>query len=193
MSGKLNHFVYYKKDTGDIFGISPVRPSDPQISFLEVPIESVYNILTGKELKSLYTIQYNPKEKKMEMVLKNQNTFQGNTVNDFIHEILPTDREADITLIHDIPNTCWKIQVGKELLKSIRQNGLTLNNNLLFSVTEKGDPNILYRTLFVDFRRATTDNYYIIPFKMDFETSDTEYSVYTSKVFDTYNLTKVLK
>lgn len=188
----LNQIMYvsFEKNTGRIFGIS--NEKDPDANLIEVSLKEVESLLEGKESFSNYAVEYNPKTKTLEFVNKFEHVFDHFSVNDFIYEILENDIEdADITLTQDIPNTCWKIELGKELKKNLRSKGVSLNSGLLFSVTAKGDPNILYKTLSVHFGTIVNDNYFIIPFSMPFETEKENISIYTSRRFDTYKFKRI--
>jgi hypothetical protein len=183
-------FVMFDKDTGTVHSIG--NEYDGVSSYIGVPLSKVSSIIEGKEPKFNYVVQYNPKTKDLEFVNKFEHTDESLGVKDFIFELTEDALiDPDIIVIQDIPNTCWKIQIGKELKKNLRTNGASLNANLLFSVTAKGDPNILYKTLFVEFNRVASDNYYIIPFSMPFETTDEAISVYTARRFDTYQFKRI--
>lgn len=183
-------WVIFNKDTGAVTAIS--NEKNEEDNAIAVPLSEVKTILEGKDSRRNYVVQYNPKIKNLEFVPKHSYVFDAYSIKDFVYEMPEhTDSEADITLIQDVPNTCWKIQLGKHLRRNLREKGISLNTNLLFSVTKKGDPNILYKSLSVHFSQVVGDNYYIIPFSMPFETEDMPISVYTSKRFDTYYLKRI--
>lgn len=188
MPTKIMH-VYFREGTGDIYRIS-TRSGENSIP---VPIEDVLGMIRGKESKRHYCVEFNPKTKQLEMKHRGQDNFEGATVNDYIYEILDTDVEdPDLKITQDIPNTCWKIELGKNMKKNLKSKGVRLNTSLKFSVTEKSDPNILYKTLTVDFSQAMKDNYVVLPFSMSFETTDKKVSIYTDKRFDTYQYKRIL-
>jgi len=183
-------WVIFNKDTGNVTGIS--NEKDEAQNCISVPLSEVKHIMEGKDSRRNYIVQYNPKIKNLEFVAKHSYVFDAYSIKDFVYELPEiSNTEADITLTQDVPNTCWKIQLGKHLRRNLREKGISLNTNLLFSVTKKGDPNILYKSLSVHFSQVVSDNYYIIPFSMPFETEDTPVSVYTSKRFDTYHLKRI--
>jgi hypothetical protein len=189
MSEKLT-YVIFNKDTGEITGIrNSVDESD---TYIQVPLKDVLSLKRGQESKKNYIVQYNPKSKTLELQSKYDQSFDAASVNDIIYEI-PTDNvdDADVQIVQDIPNTCWKIKVGNTLKKNIKSKGINLNASMMFSITEKGDPNILYKTLSVHVGQALNDNYYVVPFSMPFEETNTPLSIYTVRRFDTYNLTRI--
>jgi len=183
-------FVSFNKDTGDITSIG--NEADESISYILVPLSDVINILDGIEPAKNYVVQYDPKTKNLEFVSRFEFVYDNCSVDELIYEVPEeSTEEPDILLIQDIPNTCWKVQVGKEFKSNLKSKGVSLNANLMFSVTEKNDPNVLYKTLFIDFGQAVGDNYYIIPFTMPFEETNLPISVYTSKRFDTYQFKRI--
>lgn len=183
-------YVIFDKDTGEITGVT--NETSIESSYLQVPLADVKTLINGEELLSNYHVQYNPKIKELEFQSKHEYVLDALTVKDFIYELPQGGNiDADVQVIQDIPNTCWKVKLGKSLRSNIKTKGINLNANFLFSITKKGDPNILYKTLNVHIGQTVSDNYCIIPFTMPFETTDTPISVYTSRRFDTYQLTRI--
>jgi len=189
MAEKVMH-VGYAPDTGEILGIAARQR--PDVNSVAVPLAEVKGILEGLELISNYQVQYSTESKQMEFASKHNTEVTGTTINDFIYE-LPEDNEqdSDIQIIQDIPNTCWKIVIGKRLRENLMKKGINLNHKMVLSVTEKGDPNILYKTLFADLSSIVTDNYVILPFSMPFEYTNQPFSVYTARRFDTYQIKRI--
>lgn len=184
-------YVIFNKDSGEIESISNDVTNED--TYIQVPLADVLSLKTGVEDISNYHVQYNPKNKELELKSKYEFALDALTVNDSIYElpeILIDD--ADVQVIQDIPNTCWKIKLGNSIRDNIKRKGINLNANFLFSVTKKGDPNILYKTLSVHIGKTVADNYCIVPFDMPFETTKIPVSVYTARKFDTYQLTRIL-
>lgn len=183
-------YVRFEQDTGRILGISP-KPSANHHN-IEVNLEDVIGILEGKERKRNYRVEYDPKTKQLALVNQHEKQFDGACVNEFIYEIPETqEKDSDITVIQDIPNSCWKILLGKKLNQNLKRQGVKLNTEIAFSVTAKHDPNILYKTLSADFSAIVRDNYAVIPFTMSFEQDIAPISVFTAKQFDTYSFQRI--
>lgn len=184
-------YVIFNKDSGEIESISNDVTNED--TYIQVPLADVLSLKTGVEDISNYHVQYNPKNKELELKSKYEFALDALTVNDSIYE-LPENSvdDADVQVIQDIPNTCWKIKLGNSIRDNIKRKGINLNANFLFSITKKGDPNILYKTLSVHIGKTVADNYCIVPFDMPFETTDIPVSVYTARKFDTYQLTRIL-
>lgn len=184
-------YIIFNKDNGEILSISNV--ADNNESYIQVPAAEVLSLKQGTEDISNYHVQYNPKIKELELKSKYEFALDALTVNDSIYE-LPEDAidDADVQVTQDIPNACWKVTLGKSLKENIKRKGINLNASFLFSVTKKGDPNILYKTLSVHVGQTVADNYCVVPFDMPFETTKIPVSVYTARKFDTYQLTRIL-
>ena len=184
-------YVIFNKDSGEIDSISNTVTNED--TYIQVPLADVLSLKTGVEDISNYHVQYNPKNKELELKSKYEFALDALTVNDSIYELPETlIDDADVQVIQDIPNTCWKIKLGNSIRDNIKRKGINLNANFLFSVTKKGDPNILYKTLSVHIGKTVADNYCIVPFDMPFETTKIPVSVYTARKFDTYQLTRIL-
>lgn len=184
------YYVMYDKSNGRVIGIGNMP--EESMDYIQVPKEQVSSIKNGLEVIASYHVQYNPKTKSMEFKPRYEHTYEANSINDYIYEI-PTVAidNPDLTITQDVPNTCWKIEIGKELKRNLKANGVRLNTNIMFSITAKGDPNILYKTLFAHLGTTLNDNYCIVPFSMPFETTDESISIYTSKQFDTYQFKRI--
>jgi len=183
-------YVRFEEDTGKIIGISP-KPSANHHD-IAVDLEEVVGILQGKERRRNYRVEYDPKKKQLALVNVHEMQFDGASVNDFIYELPENnDDNADITVLQDIPNSCWKILLGKSLNQNLKQQGVRLNREITFSVTAKHDPNVLYKTLSVDFSRVVRDNYAVVPFDMKFEEEIQDISVFTAKMFEKYSFQRI--
>lgn len=191
MSQHIMH-VRFEEKTGNILEISPTKKGKNTIP---VPLSGVSGLLEGKERRRDYRVEFNSKTKELGLVnLKIQN-FDGYSVNDFLYEI-PEHTETtdpDISIQQDAVNTCWKIKIGSSLKRNLNKKGIELNSVLHFSITAKHDPNLLYKQLVVDFGNILNQNYAIIDFTMPFETEEhVPISVFTARVFDTYEFVRTL-
>jgi hypothetical protein len=184
-------FVKFKEETGEIIGIGP-RP-DINHNCLEVNLADVLPIIEGKESRKNYRVQFDSKSNNLKLVNVTEYSFNSSNVNDFLYEIPENlDDDADIVVEQNIPETCWKIKLGKNLKKNMKAKGIKLNTTMAFSVTAKHDPNILYKTLFVDFSKVLFDNYCVLDFTMPFEQKNTPLSVFTMRKFDSYDFQRIL-
>lgn len=184
-------FVKYIEETGEIVGVG--AREDANYRCLEVDIEEVIDIIEGREPRRNYKVQYNPKKKSLELVNVTEYTFDSSDINDFIYEIPEKQvTDPDILVEHDLKNRCWRIIAGKELTKSVKSKGLKLNNKLFFSITAKHDPNIVYKTFSIDFSAISKKHYEILDFTMPFEDTDASISIFTRKIFDSYQFKRIV-
>lgn len=189
MSENTVMWVIFEKDTGKVLGVSP---KNEEKNSIPVDLEDVKGILDGTESKKSYRVEYNPKIKELELQNLHLQSFDGASVDDFIYEVPEgASEDSDIAIEQNIPETCWKVKIGKQLKRNLRRQGIRLNSVLNFSITAKHDPNILYKTLSVDFSRILNDNYVVLDFDMQFEREKTPVSVFTSRRFDTYSFTRI--
>jgi hypothetical protein len=65
-------------------------------------------------------------------------------------------------------------------------SGYNPNETLYFSVTEKYNPNILYRSLEFNVGELLSESVSIIPFICDAEHDPNNVSIYTARYFDKY-------
>ncbi len=190
MSEKMM-YVRFEKETGDVLGISGREPAHE--TSIPVPLADVMPILDGIETADSFEVKYNPKTKQFEFASRYDTKVDGDSVNDFIYEVPEEDVEdPDILIVQDIPNTCWKIFIGKTLLSNLRNKGVNISHKMMLSITDKGDPNILYKTLFVDVGQVIRDNYVVLPMTTITEIDPHPISIFTSRRFDTYQFKRIL-
>ena len=177
-------YVIFEKDTGKVLGVSPKKEDDNSIL---VDYEEVKGLIAGQERRKDYRVEYNLKTKQLELKNLQLQSLDGFTINDFIYEVpeIVTD-DPDVTIEQDQKEKCWRITLGHGLKRNSIRQEVEYISNVNFSVTKKHDPNILYKTLTVDFSKILQDNYAVLPFTMPFEHDNTEISIFTSRRFDTY-------
>ena len=189
MSEKMM-YVKFDKETGSILGIK--GKEYPGENSMPVPLEQVRKLIDGEELTDDYEVRYEPKLKRLEFGHRRITSVKGDHINDFIYEV-PTKngKSPDILIVQDVKNTCWKVHMGCALGDSLRQKGVSINDTMMLSITAKGDPNVLYKTLFVELGEVVRNNYVVLPFTMPFEHTEQPISVYTSRKFDTYQFKRI--
>lgn len=179
-------YVYFDIETGNILEITNEEIDDNNSSHIVVSVEDVETLINGEEPFESCSVVYNTKLKLYEL---QRNTIEQPVynVNDLIFEIAEYTENADIQVIQDLKNTCWKFLISKELRANLVENKVSLKVNLGFSITEKNNPNVLYRTLIFPFSQLVNDYYVVLDFKHDFEFNGDPISLYTIKRFDTYS------
>lgn len=177
-------YVYYDKETGDIHKISP-KKEDSNFEIIEMSLNKVKRLLTGEKKTSDYKVSYDIITKSV--ILKN--IHESNRVFSFdkvLYKIPKEDLEiCDLVVDQDFLTNTWKISISDKTTEFIKSHNLSLHDKILLSVTKKDDPNILYRTLYIEIGNAL-ENSIKIPFEFNFEFERREVSIYTSKYFESY-------
>jgi|SRR6056300_59045 len=179
-------YVYFDIEIGSILKITNEKLDDNNQSHITVSTEDVLTLINGEEPFESCSVVYNTKLKLYEL---QRNTIEQPVynVNELIHEITEVIEDADIQVVQDLKNTCWKFLISKELRSNLVENKVSLKVNLGFSITQKNNPNVLYRTLVFPFSQLVNDYYVVLDFKNDFEFNGDPISLYTIKRFDTYS------
>ena len=183
-------YVCFDKDSGKINSITNEVP-DEIINFIEVETEEVSTLLSGKEPFSTYIVEFDPLDSMLKLKHKSDLNKVYIDINKAIYKIPSNVKNSDVEIIQDFENTCWKFLLGNSLKKNLKSGGINYNAKLVFSVTKKHDPNILYRTLQVNLREIIQKNYFVLPFEMTFEKNKEDISIFTEKLFSTYNYTRI--
>lgn len=183
----MERYAIFNPDTGEVLSLPNFKPTEG--SFIEVEPRSVEGILKGTEQLSHYCVEYSKRKKRYELKSRLLDEIDSYNVNDLIYEV-PNRKtsNADLTITQNIKDTCWKISIGGNLKANLLSQRVNFNNKLNFSVTRKNDPNILYKTLQLDFSKLENSKYQILPFTEDFEFQGEPVSIYTMKRFDKYAL-----
>ena len=176
-------FIHFNPDSGDILSITNVLP---EFDYIEVDIADVELIHTGKESVHKYTVKFDEEKKAYQLQKKNViNVFQK-TINDIVYEIPKINIRNGITVIQDVQNECWKFLISEQLEAELKTTNSYTDYEIYFSVTEYGNPNVLYKQLTINLEQLVKNHYQIIPFSMNFETTNLPISLFTNKIFE-YN------
>lgn len=170
-------FICFDND-GNIIKI--IKKPDENFNNLEVELDDIKDLLDGKLSLISHKVEYDFLEKRY--ILKNtKQQNEDQMLASFLYEI-PTsiENEKQITIVKDNVNYEWKLKVDEDFAKKLVEDNIQINpTNHYYSITKKGDPNILYRLI-------KFDNNMTVPFKYDFELDDLDISVYTTRKFHTY-------
>lgn len=178
-------YVYFDIENGKIVHVVNKKRDDETLSFIETTYEDVKDIISGTEDIRSCKVVFNTKLKLYELTRNSieQTVFD---VNDLIYKIEYHDN-ADIQIVQDLKNTCWKFLISEQLRNSLAENKVSLKTHLSFSITEKDNPNLLYRTLSFPFSQLVNEFYVVLDFKDQYEFEGEPISMYTIKRFDTYS------
>lgn len=182
-----NYAVVFDPETLQVQAIKKNRNMSENDTYLETTFEDVKDILEGKELLRHCRVVYDIKTKQYQLARNNLDT-KLYSVSELIYQIpLDNSETADIQIVQDLENTCWKILMGAELRNKLTNNSINVNMDVSISVTQAENPNILYRTLSFSLKELVQKFYVIIDFKQDREFKGDPVSLYTIQRFDTYS------
>ena len=169
-------YVHYN-EKGELEKISKNR--DERFEAIHLDFESVRSLIEGRESLSNYKVEYDFIDKKHK--LKSLIEFNNDQViSAFMYEIPSTANEKEISIIQDMKNKCWRLELDKSFLKHLEENNIDSDpTSQFYSITKKHDPNILYRL--IKFNDTQT-----IPFEYDFEFDLKPISIYTTRKFSSY-------
>lgn len=178
-----DRYVYFDEN-GEITKITNYK-EDENASFVKVDYKLVEKIMEGSLPSFNFMVIYDISIR--EYVIKpkiSMNEFTY-TVNDRIHEIKKNLIDADLTIIQDIKNACWKFNINDSLRSQLLAQNISINTPLFFSITKKHNPHILYRTIEVKFSEILEQLDFLVPFVYNDENTTT-LSVYTIKKMQSY-------
>lgn len=177
-------YVYFD-DSGSLLSIS--NTNNTEGNYVEVELEDVKNLITGKEQFFHYHVIFDAIKKTY--VLKHmydEDDYQYN-VNDRIH-CLPRIKTTspDLTIQQNITKKAWRFILNDEIKTNIRIKKIYYNKPLMISITQKNDPNQLERMFFVNFKDLIEIDNYEVPFESEIELDSNMLSVYTTKRLESY-------
>jgi len=97
-----------------------------------------------------------------------------------------TTKDYDVIIQQNFVDKCWRIVLNPYTKAFLNTSGYSVKDKLYFSVTEKYDPNILYRTLELNAEELLWEKPTTIPFIYDVEQDGVNVSIYTAKYFEHY-------
>lgn len=177
-------YIYYDRVEGSIHKISP-RREETTYEVLEVDHNTAHPFLTGEKKTSDYRISYDVANKAVSLKNINERNPLG-TYDKILYQIPMNNNLADLTIEQNFNTNSWNVSISIDTLDFVKNHSLSLYDKILLSVTEKDDPNILYRTLYIDLG-ILVEQTISIPFKFEFEHTRKHVSIYTNKYFDSYS------
>lgn len=177
-------YIYYDRVEGSIHKISP-RREETAYEILEVDHDTAYPFLTGEKKTSDYRISYDVANKTVALKNINERNPLG-TYDKILYQIPMNNGSADLTIEQDFNTNSWNVSISIDTLDFVKNHSLSLYDKILLSITAKDDPNILYRTLYVDLG-TLAEQTISIPFRFEFERTGKHVSIYTNKYFDSYS------
>src|SRR6056300_1202409 len=145
---QTKRYVYFDAE-GEILSISNQNISEG--SFVEVEIDQVINLITGKEVLSNYVVMFDPVTKQnviRHRFIEEELQFDiNNQINKVPTVAVP---RPDFTLQQDIKNKRWNFVLDTVLQQNLKKQTVRFSSKLNFSITSKNDPHNLYQYFVVD-------------------------------------------
>lgn len=182
-------FVYYDKETGKIQKISNKKEEYKDFECFKIETEVVKDIILGKKKSDNFVVTYDLFEKRLTVKEASYESELGSELNSIrykLYEIPNTeDSNYDVKIIQDFKKKCWRIKLGKETIKELKNSRYNSNDLIYFSITQKHNPNILYKALEIKLKELLNDEI-VYEFSYDWEFNKSDISIYTPKFFKSY-------
>ena len=179
-------YIYYEKETGKINKVSSRNDIEDGFEIFEIPSADVEPILKGERKTEEFVIFYDASSKQIQLKEVSYKDRSFSTVSmSYQLPVVESGSGYDVVLIQDIVNQCWTLFINDSTKRFLNTAGYERNEVLYFSVTSKGDPNILINSLEFTIE-SVLDTALCIPFKFEQECTSGHVSIYTAKHFDNY-------
>jgi hypothetical protein len=178
-------FVYFNESTGVVTHIVRNKQDDLDQPCIEVDLDEVQPVLSHKIPLKDIIVEFDPIQKSY-AIKKTKLDVELYDVNEGIYEFVTDADSPDIILTQDIIDKCWRVEIDKQLRANLLEARVGIDVLLTFSVTQKSNPNVLYKILRVPLKTLVDTSYYILPYSEPFEFEINPVSIYTSRRFDTY-------
>lgn len=179
-------YIYYEKETGKINKVSSRNNIEDGFEIFEILSADVEPILKGERKTEEFVIFYDASSKQIQLkeVSYKDRSFSTMSMS-YQLPVVESGSGYDVVLIQDIVNQCWTLYINDSTKRFLKNAGYERNEILYFSVTSKGDPNILINSLEFTIE-SMLDTALCIPFKFEQECTSGHVSIYTAKHFDNY-------
>ena len=175
--------VYFDVESGAILSITNRELGKDLGSFI-VPVQEVEDFLAGTRNMTKHRVVFNVKEQQYQIVSNQENIIVS--ADDLIFRLTKLD-DAQIIIQQCLTEKRWKIFASAETRKNMQEIGARLEEILFFSITEYGNPNILYNHYYVSIRDIIENDFVEFDFTSQEETVLNQISVYTNRKFDKYS------
>lgn len=185
---QIYYNVYYNQETGSIASITtkdrPHLKTHYTTTFNEVEefITGAKNLIDYKVVYDLQTANYFIAHKNDKIVLD---------IDNLVHQITSSDN-AQLTVIKNNVSNKWQIVIDLELTyKNNIDKAAILDETLWFSITQKNNPNVLYRHFCINLQELLDNKVIDIDFLSQDESKLTNYSVYTNRRLVSYSTREI--
>lgn len=178
----LKYKVYFDLETGKIEAITN-KSIEGKETFFEVPVQDVEDFVSGNRNLTKHKVVFNVKEQRYNIV-HDQDTIVV-YADDLIFNIKQL-KDAQVKILQDINRSEWKISASSTIKEQMKTVQSRLEETMYFSITEKGNPNILYNHFYVSIKDIIEQEFVSFPFSSQEEQTFDLVSVYTNRKFDKY-------
>ena len=175
--------VYFDDETGNILSITNREQPQFKNHFI-VAIQEVEDFLLGTRNMLKHRVVFNVKEQRYQIV-SNQDAIIV-YADDLIFRLSAVP-DAQIVVQQCLVDKKWKIFANDTTKESMKDVGARLEEVLFFSITENGNPNILYNHYYVSIKDLIEQDAVEFEFTSQEEHDPLQVSVYTNRKFDRYS------
>jgi len=183
----MSYIVFDKENLVPLYA-TDTKP-DNRLSVINVSTEFVKQIFLGNDLLIKYIIQYNDITNKFDLVIKD-NKSQNYDFKEFLIDIISYDKNPELNITQDLKEKQWILELNGNKLERFFDENVLLKDFIFFSVTEKNNPNILYRLLKINLTQFLKTKYLIIPFIYNTEQT-VNISIFAKKNFLSTNFKRI--
>ena len=174
--------VYFDLETGKIEAITN-KEIEGKTTFFETPVQEVEDFVIGNKNLTRHKVVFNVKDQRYNIIHDQESIVVY--ADDLIFKInqLP---DAQIIVTQDIKNSVWKVQANNTIKAQMKSVQSRLEETMYFSITEKGNPNILINHFYASIKDIIRQDGAIFDFSSQEEHTVGLISVYTNRKFDKY-------
>lgn len=174
--------VYFDLETGKIEAITN-KEIEGKTTFFETPIRDVEDFVLGNKNLTKHKVVFNVKDQEYNIIHDQESIIVY--ADDLIFEI-KTAINPQIIITQDIKNLQWKVTTDQSIRTQMQDVHTRLEEVMYFSITENGNPNILYNHFYINIKDIIQLGTVVFPFTSQIEEDRDNISVYTNRKFDRY-------
>lgn len=167
------HEIAHNREFGEVFfysGNNLIEVKDNEISVINLTTSDIYSVDRDfLNIKSLENLKNGSK------VLIGKELYR--------YEI---DKTFDLVVRQNNKLKRWEFMLNPYTKKFLKLSGYSTDDVVYFSITEKYDPNILYKSITISVQELIDNKECYIPYDKEWNPADYETSLYTTKYFGNY-------
>ena len=175
--------VYFDNDTGRIQAITN-KEIESKFESFEVPVQEAEGFVVGTRNMTKHKVVFDVKEQRYKIVSDQESIHVY--VDDHIFQINNL-KNPQIIVEQDIAQSKWIVRASDAIKSSMSSVGPRLEEVMFFSITEYGNPNILYNHFYVSINDVVSNDSLEFDFSSQEEHVASNISVYTNRKFDIYS------